>query len=66
VYKASWQDERVIRTTIENLAAAAKDAQITKTALILVGGFLGDKYARSLLYHSGFSHEFRKGDEKFK
>ncbi len=61
VYKATWPDEKVIRTTVGGLAKAAKEAGIQKTALILVGGFLGDSYERSKLYDPQFSHEFREG-----
>lgn len=61
VYKATWPDEKVIRTTVGGLAGAAKEAGIQKTALILVGGFLGDSYERSKLYDPQFSHEFREG-----
>ena len=64
VYKASWPDEKILRTTIANLAGTAKRENITKTALILVGGFLGDDYARSLLYHPAFSHGCREGTVK--
>ena len=35
---------------------------ISKTALVLVGDFLSDQYQRSLLYHPGFSTEYRTGD----
>ncbi|MGJ7385170.1 cobalt-precorrin-4 C(11)-methyltransferase, partial [Morganella morganii] len=35
-------------------------AKIRKTALILVGPFLGDEYHYSKLYDAGFSHEYRK------
>lgn len=62
VYKATWPEERVCRCTISTLAETARANQITKTALITVGGFLGDHYERSLLYHPQFSHEFRKGE----
>lgn len=61
VYKATWKDEKIVHTTIENLDSEAKNNNITKTALILVGDFLDDKYERSLLYHPNFTHEFRKG-----
>jgi precorrin-4/cobalt-precorrin-4 C11-methyltransferase len=37
---------------------------ITKTALILVGDFLGDEYALSKLYDKHFTHEYRKGTEE--
>lgn len=60
VYKATWPDEKKIETTLGSLAQAAADAGITKTALILVGGFLGDEYELSKLYDAGFSTEFRK------
>ena len=59
VYKATWADEKIIKTTIQDLAETGGD--IKKTALILVGGFLGDAYERSLLYHPEFTHGFRKG-----
>ncbi|MGN0182356.1 MAG: precorrin-4 C(11)-methyltransferase [Candidatus Ornithomonoglobus sp.] len=60
VYKATWEDEKTVRTTVENLAEAARENGITKTALITVGGFLGGDYDRSRLYDPGFSHEFRQ------
>ena len=63
VYKATWPEERVIYTSLENLAADGKKSGITKTALILVGDFLGTDYDRSLLYHPQFSHEFRQGND---
>ncbi|MBQ9519376.1 MAG: precorrin-4 C(11)-methyltransferase [Firmicutes bacterium] len=63
VYKASWPDEKVFKTTVENLHKTAVENGITKTALILVGGFLGDKYDRSKLYDPHFSHQFREGKE---
>lgn len=62
VYKATWPDEKVVRTTVGALEASAKAEGIEKTALILVGRFLGDQYDRSLLYHPGFTHLYRKGD----
>ncbi|WP_028828766.1 precorrin-4 C(11)-methyltransferase [Proteocatella sphenisci] len=63
VYKATWDDEKVVRTTVGNLAQAARENNISKTALITVGEFLGDKYERSLLYDPGFTHEFRQASK---
>ena len=60
VYKASWPDERVFRCRIKDLAQVATENHITKTALIVVGRFLGDAYDRSKLYDPGFSTEFRE------
>jgi precorrin-4/cobalt-precorrin-4 C11-methyltransferase len=62
VSRATWDDEQVIRTTVAGLPAAAKAANITKTALITVGGFLAatpTDYDRSKLYDPEFTTEFR-------
>ena len=61
VYKASWQDEKIVRGTLSDIAQKAADAGITKTALVLVGDFLGDHYELSRLYDKHFSTEYRKG-----
>lgn len=60
VYKATWPEEKVVRTTVSGLAAAAEKEGVGRTALILVGRFLGDNYDRSLLYHPGFTHGYRE------
>ena len=63
VYKATWPEERVVRCTVGTLAAAGAAAGITKTALLLIGDFLGTDYTRSKLYDPSFTTEFRKGRE---
>lgn len=60
VYKASWPEEKIVRCTVGTIAESARQAGITKTALVLVGGFLGDHYERSKLYDPAFATEFRK------
>ena len=60
VYKATWPDEKVVRTTVGELAAAGAREGITKTALITGGGFLGDSYDRSKLYDPAFTTGFRE------
>ncbi|MBM6732723.1 precorrin-4 C(11)-methyltransferase [Megasphaera stantonii] len=64
VYKASWPEERVCRCTVSTLAETAKTQGIDKTALILVGEFLGSAYDRSLLYDPAFTHGYRQGKRK--
>lgn len=64
VYKATWDDEKVVRTKLGNVEQAAKENGIFKTALIMVGDFLGDKYSRSKLYDPDFTHEFREAKSK--
>ena len=60
VYKATWPEEKVVRCPLGRLAETGKAHQITNTALVLVGGFLGDHYERSKLYDPSFTTEFRK------
>lgn len=60
IYKASWPEERQYRCCIRDLARTARENHVTKTALIVVGGFLGDCYDRSKLYDPGFTTEFRE------
>lgn len=64
VYKATWPDEKVVHTTVGQLAEAAEANGINKMALILVGGFLGSSYERSKLYDPAFSHLFREAEKK--
>lgn len=64
VYKASWPEEKLVRCTVGTLAESARRAGIAKTALILVGGFLGDDYERSKLYDPAFTTAFRKAERK--
>mgnify|MGYP000888928574 CR=1 FL=1 len=59
VYKASWPDERVLRGTLGSLPVDAEAEGIVKTALVLVGRFLGDTYALSKLYDPAFEHGYR-------
>ena len=63
VYKATWPDEKVFRCTIGTLAETAKKNNITKTALTVVGEFLGDDYELSKLYAPDFETEFRKASK---
>ncbi len=63
VYKATWPDERQFRCRLCDLAQTARENQITKTALIVVGGFLGENYDRSKLYDPGFTTEFREASK---
>lgn len=63
VYKASWPEEKVMHCTVGTLHQTAVDNNITKTALLMVGDFLGETtdYDKSCLYDASFTTEFRKG-----
>lgn len=62
VQRASWPDERVIRTRLSELAAVMEREDINRTALILVGGALVPGGQKSLLYARDFSHGFRAAE----
>lgn len=63
VYKATWPDEKVVSTTVSGLEDAARRENITKTALITVGGFLGGGYERSKLYDPAFTTGYREATQ---
>lgn len=60
VQRASWPDQKIVIGTLETIVSLVKEEDITKTAQILVGDFLGDKYELSKLYDPTFTHEYRK------
>ncbi|MFZ7120687.1 MAG: precorrin-4 C(11)-methyltransferase [Eubacteriaceae bacterium] len=61
IQKASWPDEKIVLGTLEDIALKVKEENITKTAQILVGDFLGNKYELSKLYDKNFTHMYRVG-----
>ncbi len=64
VQRASWSDQKIVEGTLGNIAEKVKVEGITKTAQILVGWFMGDKYSKSKLYDKYFTHEYREGVKK--
>ena len=64
LYKATWEDEKSFVCTVGTLAQTAKENQITKTALMIIGEAVAhSNYERSKLYDPGFTTEFRKGTD---
>jgi len=63
VQRASWPDQKIIKGTLHTIASLVKDENIDKTAMIMVGEFLGESFNNSLLYAKQFTHEYRKGQE---
>lgn len=59
VWRASWPDETVVRTTVGGLAQAVA-ASMERTALILVGRSLqAEAFAESRLYASDYDRRYR-------
>ncbi len=53
VYRASWQDEQIIRGTVADIAKKVESAGIERSAMILIGGVVNPtSFRRSHLYGS--------------
>ncbi len=60
VYRASWEDEWVIRGTLSDIVEKVKEVGIKRQALIFVGEFLSPKnFDYSKLYDENFEHNYR-------
>ncbi len=59
VSRASWPDEQVIRGRLTDIVSKVHQAGLERSALIIVGSALQDKYKPSRLYAHNFSHGFR-------
>ncbi|MBA4603690.1 precorrin-4 C(11)-methyltransferase [Thermoactinomyces mirandus] len=68
VYKATWPEQKIVRSTLKNLDQEMKKAGIRNHAMILAGWALdphlherGETF-RSKLYDASFTHGCRKGE----
>ena len=60
VYRTTWEDEKVIRGRLREIASLVERENIRRSALILVGDFLVEHGKRSRLYDGRFVHGYRK------
>ncbi|CVK17768.1 precorrin-4 C(11)-methyltransferase [Sporomusa sphaeroides] len=63
VQKASWPDQKIFRATLGTIAQIARENNIDRTAMIVVGKVLQTDYALSRLYAPEFGHMFRQAQE---
>ena len=64
-WRATWPDEKYIRTTLAGMKEAARAEKITRTALVLVGKVFGQaKFRDSDLYDPAFNHVLRNKGKK--
>jgi precorrin-4/cobalt-precorrin-4 C11-methyltransferase len=61
VHRASWPDQQIFRGTLADIADKTREAEINKTAMIIVGPALSRDIPVSKLYDPAFSHEYRIG-----
>ena len=59
VYRASWENELVVRGTIGDIAQKVRDAGIKRQAVIVIGDVLRKEGALSKLYDAGFATGYR-------
>jgi len=64
VFRASWPDEKLVQGSLADIAAKVEEAQINKTAMIIVGPALSRDIPVSKLYHRHFSHGYRQSDSQ--
>ena len=63
VFRATWPDEKIVRGTLADIATKARDEEISRTAMILVGHALKRPLSQvSRLYDKGFAHGYRQGE----
>lgn len=61
VYRASWEDETVVKGTLRDIAGKVREAGIKRQAMIIAGNAIGDDPGEnSRLYDPGFSHGYRE------
>ncbi len=69
-HRVTWEDQKVVRGTLADIAARVREAHIHSHALILVGKVLGQEVRgervayRSRLYDPSFSHGYRKAGQE--
>ncbi|MGB9840530.1 precorrin-4 C(11)-methyltransferase [Thermovenabulum sp.] len=59
VYKATWEDQKIVLGTLKNICDRVREEGFESTAIILVGEFLTGT-GKSRLYSKDFSHAFRE------
>ena len=63
IYRATWDDEKIIIGTLDNIAERVNEAKITKTAIIIVGNVINpSSYEFSKVYDPQFTHGYRKAN----
>jgi precorrin-4/cobalt-precorrin-4 C11-methyltransferase len=61
VYRASWEDQKVVIGTLDDIAEKVREQGITRTAIIIVGKVIDpESYEYSRLYDKSFGHGYRR------
>lgn len=61
VYRASWEDEKIIKGTLQDIIKKVRDEKIVRTAIIIIGDIINPRsYEYSRLYDKTFTHGYRR------
>ncbi|MDH5431452.1 MAG: precorrin-4 C(11)-methyltransferase [Nitrosopumilus sp.] len=61
VYRASWPDQKIIKSTLGDITKKIKEEKITRTAIVIISDVIDpETYEYSKLYDKKFSHGYRK------
>ncbi len=61
VYRASWDDQKIISSTLNDITKKVWKEKITRTAIVIIGDVVKPtSYEYSRLYDKTFSHGYRK------
>ena len=65
VYRASWDDQKIIKGTLKDITKKIQDEKITRTAIVIISDVIEpESYEYSKLYDKKFSHGYRKAKTK--
>lgn len=65
VYRATWDDQKIIKGTLNDIEKKIKKEKITRTAIVIISDVINPKsYEYSKLYDKEFSHGYRKSKIK--
>ena len=65
VYRASWEDQKIVKGTLGDIVKKIRDEKITRTAIVIISNVIDSKsYEYSKLYDKKFSHGYRKSKIK--
>ncbi len=63
VQRASWPEQKIVRSTLVHIVEEIREQDIDRTAMIVVSRCLGADYELSRLYAPEFSHMFREASK---
>ena len=65
VYRASWDDQKIVKGTLNDIVKKIQDEKITRTAIVIISDVIQPQsYEYSKLYDKKFSHGYRKAKIK--